>query len=102
MQQHRESAHGKSKARMQQHFNEVQKLVKIGKKSNSQAKHFATQFHDTNNLQHHLARQPNLCSQTVSGPVVQPADGTHARFITNGCLRMKHSRGRCNGIEMIS
>jgi len=54
---------GNPKARMQQHFNEVQKLVKIGKKSNSQAKHFATQFHDTNNLQHHLARQPNLCSQ---------------------------------------
>jgi len=38
----------------------------------------------------------------VSGRVVQPTDGTHARFITNGYLRMKHGRGRCNGIEMIS
>jgi len=38
----------------------------------------------------------------VSGPVVQPADGTHARFITNGYLRMKHSRGQRNGIEIIS
>jgi len=36
----------------------------------------------------------------VSGPVVQPAVETHARFITNDYLRMKHGRGRCNGIEM--
>jgi len=35
------------KARMQQHFNEVQKFVKLGKKLDSHAKHFATQFHDT-------------------------------------------------------
>jgi len=40
--------------------------------------------------------------EAVSGPVVRPADGTHARFITNGYLRMKHGRGQCNGIEMIS
>jgi len=33
---------------MQQHFNEVQKLVKLGEKSDSYAKHFATQFHDAN------------------------------------------------------
>jgi len=33
---------------MQQHFNEVQKLVKLGEKSDSCAKLFATQFHDTN------------------------------------------------------
>ena len=41
----------KLKARMQQHFNEVQKLVKLGKKSDSCAKHFATQFDDTNRPQ---------------------------------------------------
>jgi len=33
---------------MQQHFNEVQKLVKLGEKSDSYAKHFTTQFYDTN------------------------------------------------------
>jgi len=38
----------KFKTRMQQHFNEVQKLVKLGEKSDSYAKHFATQFYDTN------------------------------------------------------
>jgi len=38
----------KFKNRMQQHFNEVQKLVKLGEKSDSCAKHFATQFYDTN------------------------------------------------------
>jgi len=38
----------KFKARMQQHFNEVQKPIELGKKSHSCAKHFATQFHDTN------------------------------------------------------
>jgi len=29
----------------------------------------------------------------VSGPVVQPTDETHARFIMNGYLQMKHGRG---------
>jgi len=38
----------KFKTRMQQHFNEVQKLVKLGEKSDSYTKHFATQFYDTN------------------------------------------------------
>jgi len=38
----------------------------------------------------------------VSGPVVRPTDKTHARFITNSYLQMKHGRGRYNGIEMIS
>jgi len=38
----------KFKARMQQHFNEVQKLFKLSEKLDSCAKHFATQFHDTN------------------------------------------------------
>jgi len=33
---------------MQQHFNEVQKFVKLGEKLDSCAKHFATQFHVTN------------------------------------------------------
>jgi len=33
---------------MQQHFNEVPKLVKLGEKSDSCAKRFATQFHDAN------------------------------------------------------
>jgi len=33
---------------MMEHFNEVQKLVKLGKKSDSCAKHCATQFNDTN------------------------------------------------------
>jgi len=32
--------------KMQQHFGEVQKLIKLGKKSDSCAKHFATQFSD--------------------------------------------------------
>jgi len=41
-------------------------------------------------------------AQHVSGPVVQPTDETHARCITNGYLRMKHDRGQCNGIGMIS
>ena len=35
-------------ARMQQHFNEAQQLVKLGEKSDSHAKHFATQFHNAN------------------------------------------------------
>jgi len=38
----------KFKNRMQQHFNEVQELVKLGEKSDSCAKHFATQFCNTN------------------------------------------------------
>jgi len=38
----------------------------------------------------------------VSGPVVRPTDKTRARCITNGYLQMKHDRGRCNGIGMIS
>jgi len=38
----------KVKARMQQHFNEVQKLVKLGEKSDAHAKCFATQFHCAN------------------------------------------------------
>jgi len=38
----------KFKAGMQQHFNEVPKLVKLGEKSDSCAKRFATQFHDAN------------------------------------------------------
>jgi len=29
----------------------------------------------------------------VSGPVVRPADKTHARFIMNGYLLIKHGRG---------
>jgi len=33
---------------MQQHFNEAEKPVKLREKSDSCAKHFATQFHDTN------------------------------------------------------
>jgi len=37
----------KFKARMQQHFNAVQKLVKLSENSDSYAKHFATQFPDT-------------------------------------------------------
>jgi len=37
-----------SKARMQQHFNEAQKLVNLGKKLDPHTEHFATQFHDTN------------------------------------------------------
>jgi len=37
----------------------------------------------------------------VSGPVVQPTDGTHACFIMNGYLWIKHGCGQCNGIEMI-
>jgi len=40
--------------------------------------------------------------RAVSGRVVRPADGNHARFIANRYLRMKHGHGRCNGIEMIS
>jgi len=52
MQQHRKSIHRehppKVQSQKQQHFNEVQKLVKLGEKSDSYAKHFATQFHDTN------------------------------------------------------
>jgi len=38
----------KFKARMQQHFNKVQKRVKLGEKLGAYAKHFATQFHATN------------------------------------------------------
>jgi len=38
----------------------------------------------------------------VSGPVVRPMDETHTCYITNSYLRMKHNRGRCNGIGMIS
>jgi len=52
MQQHRENAHRKHptnvKTSMLQHFIEVQKPVKLGEKSDSHAKHFATQFHDAN------------------------------------------------------
>jgi len=38
----------KFKKRMQEHLNEVQKLVKLSEKSDSYAKHFATQFYETN------------------------------------------------------
>jgi len=65
----------KFKARMQQHFNEVQKFVKLGVKLDSYAKHFATQFHNTNpsaaneprgiSCSIHLARQPHRCSQNL-------------------------------------
>jgi len=41
------NAQQKFKARMQQHFGEVKKLVTIGEKSDSCAKHFATQFPTT-------------------------------------------------------
>jgi len=47
----------------------------------------------------------DLCfasGEGVSGPVVLPTVETHERFITNGYLRMKHGRGQCNGIEVIS
>jgi len=39
---------------------------------------------------------------SVSGPVAQPADETHARCFTSGCLRIQRNHGRCNGTEMIS
>jgi len=51
----------KLKATMQQHFNEVQKPVKLGKKSDSCAKHFATQFHDTNHPQPTNQRGGTTC-----------------------------------------
>jgi len=38
----------------------------------------------------------------VSGPVVQLTDEAHTRSIMNGNLRIKHDRGRCNDIGMIS
>jgi len=42
---------------MQQHFDEFQKLVKLGEKSDSCDKHFATQFHPqpTNGEEQHAA-----------------------------------------------
>jgi len=49
-----------------------------------------------------LMRSVFASGEGVSGPVVGPTVKTHTRFITNGYLRMKHGRGRCNGIEMIS
>jgi len=49
-----------------------------------------------------LMRSVFASGEGVSGPVVRPRVKTHARFITNGYLRMKHGHGRCNGIEMIS
>jgi len=46
---HKWETHNQSaKARMQQHFNKVRKFVKLGEKSDSCAKHFATQSHDAN------------------------------------------------------
>ena len=105
----------KFKARIQQCFNKVKKLVNRGEKSDSDAEHFATQFHDTNmaaltsscwwvlqknttraqrlrisqssaswwtpitsqpmwrnNLQHHLARQSNWCSQNFRYQKMRP------------------------------
>ena len=69
------NAQQKFKARMQQHFNEVQKFVKLGEKLDSYAKRFATQFHNTNpsvanerigiSCSIHLARQPHRCSQNL-------------------------------------
>jgi len=44
---HTRNTQQKFKNRMQQHFNEVQKLVKLGKKLDCCAKHFATQLCDT-------------------------------------------------------
>jgi len=38
----------------------------------------------------------------ISSSVVRRAVGTHARFITNSCLRTKHGCGRCKDIETIS
>jgi len=49
-----------------------------------------------------LMRSVVASGEGVSGPVVRPTVATHTRFITNGCPWMKHGRGRCNGIEMIS
>jgi len=45
---HTRNTQQKFKNRMQQNFNEVQKLVKLGKKLDCCAKHFATQLCDTN------------------------------------------------------
>jgi len=43
-----------SKLECNKNFNEVQKLVTLGKKSDSDAKHFATQFDDDLMTQIHL------------------------------------------------
>jgi len=50
---------------------------------------------------HQQARR-TVKSKCVNGPVVQPTDEAHARCITNGYLGIKHDRGRCNCIGMIS
>jgi len=43
-----QETHNALKSRMQQHFNEVQKLVTFGKKSDSCTKHFVTRSHNAN------------------------------------------------------
>jgi len=40
-----------------------------------------------------ISLRVNQMVRAVSRPVVRPADGTHARFITNGYLQMTHGRG---------
>jgi GIY-YIG catalytic domain len=49
------------KKRMQQHFNDVKKLHQLGVKSDSYAKHFATQFSNFNNLTPSLQRGSINC-----------------------------------------
>jgi hypothetical protein len=49
------------KKRMQQHFNDVKKLHKDGEKSDSYAKHFASQFSDINTLTPELQRNNITC-----------------------------------------
>jgi len=55
----------KFKAGTQQHFNEVHKLVKLSKKPDSCATHFANQFHNTN------PSPTNLCGGTTCSIIWQ-------------------------------
>jgi len=63
---------------------------------------FAVEDLAAKNNQRRSGEGASGATKAVSGPVVQPRVETHTRFIMNGYLRMKHGRGRCNGIEMIS
>jgi hypothetical protein len=55
------------KKRMQQHFNDVKKLLQHGIKSDSYAKHFASQFSNLDNLTPEIQRNSIVCKVLWQG-----------------------------------
>ena len=72
---------------MEHHFNEVQKLVKLGKKSDLCAKHFATHFCDAN-LSPTNQRGGMTCSIIWQGNPISPVKS----FATKNCAMCAKER----------